>query len=55
MLVEQEPTVSRPMMHAPVELTASLAEVVSDQIFGAQLQRRLEEAHICWEFGALTV
>lgn len=54
MLIEQEPAVSRPMMHSPVELTASLADIVSDQIFGAQLQRRLDEAHICWESGAPT-
>ncbi|MGH3901003.1 MAG: hypothetical protein ACRDTA_22715 [Pseudonocardiaceae bacterium] len=54
MLIEQEPVVSRPMMHAPVELIASLADIVSDQIFGAQLQRRLDEAHICWESGAPT-
>ena len=52
--IEQEPVVSRPMMHAPVELIASLADIVSDQTFGAQLQRRLDEAHICWEFGAPT-
>jgi hypothetical protein len=41
-------------MKAPVELTASLAEIVSDATFGAQLKARLDEAHRCWKSDAPT-
>jgi hypothetical protein len=53
-LISQEPTLKRPAMKAPVQLTASLAEIVSDAAFGAQLQGRLDEAHKCWNVGAPT-
>jgi len=53
-LVAQAPTLKRPAMKAPVQLTTSLAEIVSDAAFGAQLQARLDEAHTCWKSGAPT-
>jgi hypothetical protein len=53
-LIAQEPTLKRPAMRAPLELTASLSEIVSDAAFGAQLKSRLDEAHICWKSGAST-
>jgi hypothetical protein len=53
-LVVQTPTMQRPVMQAPVKLTASLAEIVSDEAFGQQLQSRLDEAHTCWKNGACT-
>ncbi len=36
----------------PVELTADLGRLVSDQRFGAVLRKRLDEAHQCWQNGA---
>jgi hypothetical protein len=53
-VVAQTPTMKRPVMQAPVKLTASLAEIVSDEAFGQQLQSRLDEAHACWKNGACT-
>lgn len=53
-LVEQDPTLRRPAAKAPVELTASLANIVSDREFGQQLRSRLDEAHTCWSAGAST-
>lgn len=43
-----------PRMKAPVELTASLTQIVSDREFGDQLRSRLEEAHRCWQSDAPT-
>ena len=53
-LIAQEPTLKRPAMKAPVQLTASLSDIVSDSAFGAQLQARLDEAYTCWTSGAPT-
>src|SRR5207249_2349389 len=53
-LITQTPTMKRPAMQAPVELTASIAEIVSDPDFGQQLKSRLDEAHVCWRAGACT-
>ncbi|KFU75302.1 protein of unknown function [Amycolatopsis lurida] len=53
-LITQTPTMNRPAMQAPVQLTASLADVVSDAAFGEQLKARLDEAHACWKNGAPT-
>ncbi len=53
-LIAQAPTMNRPTMQAPAELTASLIEVVSDVEFGRQLKSRLDEAHTCWKNGAHT-
>jgi hypothetical protein len=41
-------------MAAPIELTASLSQIVSDRQFGDQLRGRLEEAHRCWQSGSPT-
>ena len=46
-LITQTPTMNRPAMKAPVQLTANLADVVSDEAFGEQLKSRLDEAQIC--------
>lgn len=48
--IEQE----SPRMTAPIELTASLTQIVSDPQFGEQLRERLEEAHRCRESGSPT-
>ena len=53
-LVEKEPTMARPAMQSPVELTADIESIVSDPVFGRQLQTRLDEAQICWQVGAHT-
>src|SRR5215470_1261712 len=53
-LITQTPTLKRPAMQAPIQLTASLAEIVSDAEFGKQLKARLDESHICWKSGACT-
>lgn len=53
-LIEQDPTLRRPARKAPLELTASLADIVSDRDFGRQLRSRLDEAHACWSAGAPT-
>ena len=53
-LVEHEPEQPRPAAKTPAELTASLEQIVSDQKFGDQLRRRLDEAHCCWQSGAPT-
>ncbi|MEV6871584.1 DUF4145 domain-containing protein [Amycolatopsis sp. NPDC051128] len=53
-LIAQTPTMNRPAMQAPVQLTASLADVVSDVAFGEQLKARLDEAQACWRGGAPT-
>lgn len=53
-LIAQTPTMKRPAMQAPAQLTTSLAEIVSDAEFGEQLKARLDEAHICWRSGACT-
>jgi hypothetical protein len=39
---------------APLQLTASLTNILSDPDFGLQLRTRLDEAHICWQSGART-
>lgn len=36
----------------PIQLTADLGQLVSDQRFGALLKTRLDEAHQCWQHGA---
>ncbi|TDP97444.1 hypothetical protein [Labedaea rhizosphaerae] len=51
-LTTQSPTLKRPAMQAPVQLTANLTDIVSDNAFGRQLQARLNEAHVCWKSGA---
>jgi hypothetical protein len=53
-LVTQTPTMKRPAMQAPLELTASLANILKDPDFGRQLTARLNEAHVCWQSGACT-
>lgn len=53
-LIEQDPTLRRPARKAPLELTASLTDIVSDGDFGRQLRARLDEAHTCWNTGAST-
>jgi hypothetical protein len=53
-LIVRTATLARPEMHEPVRLTANLADIVHDEKFGAQLARRLDEAHICWQSGACT-
>ncbi|WHT22156.1 hypothetical protein N8J89_14140 [Crossiella sp. CA-258035] len=53
-LITQTPTMNRPAMQAPVQLLASLSDIVSDAAFGAQLRSRLDEAHTCWKSGACT-
>ena len=53
-LVAHTATLTRPEMHEPVRLVADLADIVRDEKFGAQLTRRLDEAHTCWKSGACT-
>lgn len=53
-LIAHTATLARPEMHEPVRLTANLADIVQDEKFGAQLTRRLDEAHTCWRSGACT-
>jgi hypothetical protein len=53
-LVEAEPTMARPAMESPVELTASIESIVSDEVFGRQLRSRLGEAALCHQAGAHT-
>ncbi|NJC73012.1 hypothetical protein HC031_25325 [Planosporangium thailandense] len=53
-LISQTPTMKRPAMQAPAQLTASLTDIVSDPEFGKQLKSRLDEAHTCWKSGACT-
>lgn len=53
-LVTQAPTLKRPAMKEPLRLTTNLADIVSDAVFGSQLQARLDEAHTCWKSGAPT-
>jgi hypothetical protein len=53
-LITQTPTMKRPAMQAPVQLTASLTGIVSDVEFGRQLKSRLDEAYVCWQSGACT-
>lgn len=53
-LITQTPTLQRPLMKAPVQLTVNLASIVSDETFGRQLQSRLMEAQTCWDHGACT-
>ncbi|MDA3630281.1 hypothetical protein OU415_32980 [Saccharopolyspora sp. WRP15-2] len=53
-LVVDEPMTSRPASDTPIALTTSIAEIVSDQAFGQQLQSRLDEALVCWQSGAPT-
>jgi hypothetical protein len=53
-LITQTPTLKRPTMQTPLELTASLTDIVSDNAFGQQLRARLDEAHTCWISGAHT-
>lgn len=53
-LIEQDPTLRRPARKAPLELMASLTDIVSDRDFGRQLRSRLDEAHTCWSAGAPT-
>ncbi|MGH8883685.1 MAG: DUF4145 domain-containing protein [Egibacteraceae bacterium] len=53
-LVEREPMLRSPAAKAPLELAASLAQVVTDPAFAHQLQQRLDEAHTCWNCGAPT-
>jgi hypothetical protein len=51
-LISQTPTLKRPAMQAPAQLTARLDAIVSDPDFGLQLNARLDEAHTCWKSGA---
>jgi hypothetical protein len=44
-LVERSTVVPRPAEEEPAELTVNIEEIVSDPEFGAQLRRRLDEAH----------
>jgi hypothetical protein len=53
-LITQAPTAMRPVMRTPVQLTARLTDIVSDEMFGKQLHGRLDEAHTCWQSGACT-
>lgn len=53
-LVEHEPSLTRPSMHTPLELTASIVDIVQDAAFGQQLQGRLDEAYLCWTQGSPT-
>ncbi|WP_326553388.1 hypothetical protein [Micromonospora sp. NBC_01813] len=53
-LITQTPTMKRPAMQAPIQLTASLTNILSDPDFGQQLKSRLDEAHVCWQSGACT-
>jgi hypothetical protein len=53
-LVERSTVVPRPAEEEPAELTVNIEEIVSDPEFGAQLRRRLDEAHRCRTSGAPT-
>lgn len=53
-LRRHDPTGDRITAETPLELTASIAEIVRDTTFGAQLQGRMHEAHVCWRAGAPT-
>jgi hypothetical protein len=53
-LITQTPTLNRPGVQTPLQLTASLADIVGDTEFGQQLRARLDEAHTCWTSGAHT-
>jgi hypothetical protein len=53
-LVEKAPTMARPAMESPAELTVGLESIVSDPVFGRQLRSRLDEASVCWQAGAHT-
>jgi hypothetical protein len=53
-LVAQAPTLKRPAMKEPLQLTTNLTDIVSDATFGTQLQARLNEAQTCWKSGAPT-
>ena len=52
--VEYDTDHSRPTAKNPVELTASLEQIVGDKKFGEQLRRTLDEAYCCWRSGAPT-
>lgn len=53
-LVEVAASFSRPLSETPLALTGNLAEIVSVDELGEQLQARLDEAHTCWASGAHT-
>jgi hypothetical protein len=53
-LVVRDPALDKPALRAPMELTASLAEIVTDPAYAEQVRRRLDEAHTCWVHGAPT-
>lgn len=53
-LVESTASFSRPLSETPLALTGNLAEIVSVDELGEQLQARLDEAHTCWASGAPT-
>ncbi|USX53244.1 hypothetical protein [Lentzea sp. HUAS12] len=53
-LEQRDPSLDIPAMRAPMELTASLADIVTDPAYAEQLRRRLDEAHTCWVHGAAT-
>jgi len=53
-LIQHDGASNRFSAQTPAELTASLADIVSDPTFGRQLQQRLDEAHACWKAGAPT-
>ncbi|MBI1759505.1 MAG: hypothetical protein HYR62_09825 [Actinobacteria bacterium] len=51
-LRRRERTFHRLDSQTPVELVADMSAIVSDQEFGAMLDRRLIEARTCWQQGA---
>ncbi|MFI5563359.1 hypothetical protein ACIA2T_29100 [Amycolatopsis japonica] len=53
-LLHHDPSTVRMTSQIPIELTVSLADIVSDPVFGGQLKARLDEAYRCWQTGAPT-
>lgn len=51
-LLARQPMLARPAQHAPIELMASLRQIVGDQDFGDHLQCRLDEARTAADNGA---
>lgn len=53
-LLQHDSSSVRMTSDTPIELTASLTDIVRDPVFGAQLKARLDEAYLCWQSGAPT-
>ncbi|MBE8477387.1 hypothetical protein [Streptomyces justiciae] len=51
-LVPCDPALAHPGQHAPVELKATMADIIADQRMAALLGRRLDEARTCFANGA---